>query len=198
MFLSCRGSSAPFNNSTSTLLEETVSGQDARTIRTSSLRRRKSRLRKKTLSRKSESGSDGVNWIQNSGSSDGSSNQYCFTRKSSGSRSIRTIARDSHGRLTTLVKSGSFSGCPGNQELSVERVSVSDPAPIKRLTYCHSNVSTSDAEEEERTCNRGKEICNGQFNADSDVEKNSLGTSFSEQAWDNYQVILNSKLFLLG
>lgn len=177
-----------FNKSTSTLLEETISGQDARTIRTSSLRRRKSRLRKKTVSRKSESGSDGVNALQTSGSSDVSSNHQCS--KKSTCRTTRTIARDSHGRLTTLVKSGSFSGSLGHQELFNEKITVSDPVPALRLTYCQSNSSTSDTEEEEDTCNRGKEHSNA-LNVDSDVEKNSLGNiSFSEQAWDNYQVRL--------
>ncbi|XP_043480735.1 uncharacterized protein LOC122510281 isoform X2 [Leptopilina heterotoma] len=181
--LDASGSSALFNKSTSTLLEETVSGQDARTIRTSSLRRRKSRLRKKTVSRKSESGSDGVNAQQTSGSSDASSKkaqQAC--------RATRTIGRDSHGRLTTLVKSGSFSGSLGHQELVNEKITVSDPVSAGlRLTYCQSNSSTSDTEEEEDTCNRGKEHTNA-LNIDSDAEKNSLGNvSFSEQAWDNYQ-----------
>lgn len=36
-----------------------------------------------------------------------------------------------------------------------------------------------------------KELCNQQLNMDSDIEMNSLGNnSFSEQAWDNYQVII--------
>ena len=166
-----------------------MSGQDARTVRTSSLRRRKSKLRKKTFSRKSESSSDGVHAMHNSGSSDGSLNHHCSARKSTGGRSIRNIARDSHEHLTTLVKSGSFSGRSAYQELSEERVTVSDPAPAFKFTCCQSNASNSDTEGEERTCNRSKELCNVQFNADSDIEKNSLGTnSFSEQAWDNYQV----------
>ncbi|XP_051157473.1 klarsicht protein isoform X2 [Leptopilina boulardi] len=190
--LDASGSSALFNKSTSTLLEETVSGQDARTIRTSSLRRRKSRLRKKTVSRKSESGSDGVNVHQTSGSSDvSSSNHHQCSKKLTSCRATttRTIARDSHGRLTTLVKSGSFSGSLGQQELILtEKITVSDPVPALRLTYCQSNSSTSDTEEEDDThCNRGKEHSNA-LNVDSDVEKNSLGNiSFSEQAWDNYQ-----------
>lgn len=47
-----RESRAPFNNSTSTLLEETmIAGQDARVVRNSSLRRRKNRLRKKNVVR---------------------------------------------------------------------------------------------------------------------------------------------------
>lgn len=38
-----------FNNSTSTLLEENVSGQDGRAVRDNSLRKKKSRIRKKTV-----------------------------------------------------------------------------------------------------------------------------------------------------
>ena len=66
-------------------------------------------------------------------------------------------------------------------------------------------ASTSETEgDEQRNCTRGrfayddnlfdnvlnnKELCSQQMNADSDIEMNSLGNnSFSEQAWDNYQV----------
>lgn len=216
-------------------------------VRNSSLRRKKSRLRKKNLvscgpqkrgelaragskparrseairiisrfflslsleiqGRKSESSSEGANAANQSAGSDGSSSnqQRSSARKVSGGRTIRTISRDCHGRLTTLVKSGSFSGCTAHQQLSAERTIVSDPTPPFRLSCCTSVASTSETEcEEQRNCTRGrfpyedglldtvlstKELCNQQLNVDSDVEMNSLGNnSFSEQAWDNYQV----------
>ncbi|XP_043249551.1 uncharacterized protein LOC122395770 isoform X2 [Colletes gigas] len=203
--LDATGSRKSFNNSTSTLLEESIICHDGRVVRNSSLRRKKSRLRKKTLGRKSESSSEGVNANQSAGSDGSSSNQQRSTRKMSGSRSIRTISRDCHGRLTTLVKSGSFSGCTAHQQLSSERTIVSDPTPPFRLPCCTSVASTSETEGEEQrnNCTRGcfayddnlldnvltiKELSNQQLNVDSDVEMNSLGNnSFSEQAWDNYQ-----------
>ncbi|XP_076163284.1 uncharacterized protein LOC143144593 isoform X2 [Ptiloglossa arizonensis] len=202
--LDATGSRKSFNNSTSTLLEESIICHDGRVVRNSSLRRKKSRLRKKTLGRKSESSSEGVNANHSAGSDGSSTNQQRSTRKMSGSRAIRTISRDCHGRLTTLVKSGSFSGCTAHQQLSAERTIVSDPTPPFRLPCCTSVASTSETEgEEQRNCTRGcftydenildtvlstKELSNQQLNVDSDVEMNSLGNnSFSEQAWDNYQ-----------
>lgn len=47
-----RGLPKSFNNSTSTLLEESIICQDGRTARNSSLRRKKSRLKKKHLVRR--------------------------------------------------------------------------------------------------------------------------------------------------
>ncbi|XP_076388937.1 uncharacterized protein LOC100880783 isoform X2 [Megachile rotundata] len=202
--LDATGSRKSFNNSTSTLLEESIICHDGRVVRNSSLRRKKSRLRKKNLGRKSDSSSEGVNANHSAGSDGSSSNQQRSPRKISGSRGIRTISRDCHGRLTTLVKSGSFSGCTSHQQLSAERTIVSDPTPPFRLPCCTSVASTSETEpEEQRNCTRGcftyddnlldtvlsnKELCNQQLNVDSDVEMNSLGNnSFSEQAWDNYQ-----------
>ncbi|XP_076686517.1 uncharacterized protein LOC143378583 isoform X2 [Andrena cerasifolii] len=204
--LDATGSRKSFNNSTSTLLEESIICQDGRVVRNSSLRRKKSRLRKKNFGRKSESSSEGANAANQSAGSDGSSSnqQRSSARKVSGGRTIRTISRDCHGRLTTLVKSGSFSGCTAHQQLSAERTIVSDPTPPFRLSCCTSVASTSETEcEEQRNCTRGrfpyedglldtvlstKELCNQQLNVDSDVEMNSLGNnSFSEQAWDNYQ-----------
>ncbi|XP_053994423.1 klarsicht protein isoform X3 [Hylaeus volcanicus] len=202
--LDATGSRKSFNNSTSTLMEESIICHDGRVVRNSSLRRKKSRLRKKTLGRKSESSSEGVNANHSAGSDGSSTNQQRSTRKMSGSRTIRTISRDCHGRLTTLVKSGSFSGCTDHQQLSSERTIVSDPTPPFRLPCCTSVASASETEgEEQRNCTRGrfvyeeslldnvlntKELSNQQLNVDSDVEMNSLGNnSFSEQAWDNYQ-----------
>ncbi|XP_017752927.1 PREDICTED: uncharacterized protein LOC108545687 isoform X2 [Eufriesea mexicana] len=202
--LDATGSRKSFNNSTSTLLEESIICHDGRVVRNSSLRRKKSRLRKKNLGRKSDSSSEGVNANHSAGSDGSLSNQQRSPRKMSGSRTMRTISRDCHGRLTTLVKSGSFSGCTAHQQLSAERTIVSDPTPPFRLPCCTSVASTSETEgEEQRNCTRGcftyddnlldtvlsnKELCNQQLNVDSDIEMNSLGNnSFSEQAWDNYQ-----------
>lgn len=144
--------------------------------------------------------------MNHSAGSDGSStNQQRSPRKVSGGRAMRTITGDCHGRFTTLVKSGSFSGCTAHQQLSAERTIVSDPTPPFRLQCCISVASTSETEgEEQRNCTRScfayddnlldtvlsnKELCKQNMNIDSDVEMNSLGNnSFSEQAWDNYQV----------
>ncbi|XP_066591099.1 klarsicht protein isoform X2 [Prorops nasuta] len=185
-------------NSTSTLLEESVGGCDGRVARNSLLRKKKSRLRRRNLGRKSESSSEGVQ-MNNSGGSDASNNP---------SSPRKTNARRLSKEKSTLVKSGSFSGCSAPQQMSVERMIVSDPAPP---FWLHNNVnvkktsaiSSSETDEEERVCVKGhkygdsllldnvfnsKELCNRQFNVDSDVEMNSLGNnSFSEQAWDNYQ-----------
>ncbi|KZC05323.1 hypothetical protein WN55_05843 [Dufourea novaeangliae] len=202
--LDATGSRKSFNNSTSTLMEESIMCHDGRVVRNSSLRRKKSRLRKKNLGRKSDSSSEAVNANNSAGSDGSSSNQQRSTRKMSGSRSIRTISRDCHGRLTTLVKSGSFSGCTAHQQLSAERTIVSDPTPPFRLPCCIAVASASETEaEEQRNCTlarftyedglldtvlAGKQLSNQQLNVDSDVEMNSLGNnSFSEQAWDNYQ-----------
>lgn len=110
---------------------------------------------------------------------------------------------DCHDRSTTLVKSGSFSGCTVHQQLYVEKAFANNPTPF-RLLCCKSVASTSETEGEDRdNCAQGhftydnnllsnvlnKELSNQQLNMDSDVEMNSLGNnSFSEQAWDNYQV----------
>lgn len=136
--------------------------------------------------------------------SDGSSNQQrSSVRRTNRSRTIRTISRDCNGRLTTLVKSGSFSGCTAKQEISSEKSNVSDPTPPARLSCCRSDTSTADTED--NTCCTHTRSCSSYednslhpvpisacaLNGDSDVEKNSLGNnSFSEQAWDSYQVCI--------
>lgn len=89
------------------------------------------------------------------------------------------------------------------QQLYVEKALANNPAPF-RLLCCKSLASTSEIEGEDRNCAQGhfayennllnsvlnnQELSNQQLNIDSDVEMNSLGNnSFSEQAWDNYQV----------
>ena len=149
-------------------------------------------------SRKSESGSDGINASQNnSGGSDGSSNYLRSTRKSSANRHRQ------YGHLNSLYKSESFSGYAANQEFSIERSTASDPTPQVILNCRPSVVSSSDSEEEDHPYMRFgsqhkdniaesiKKICDKSLcNTDSDVEKWSISNaSFSENAWDNYQVL---------
>lgn len=201
--LDATGLPKSFNNSTSTLLEESIICQDSRAARNSSLRRKKSRLRKKNLGRKSGSSSECVSGNQQSAGSDGSLSQQRSPRKTNANRVLRGISRDCHGRSTTLVKSGSFSGCTVHQQLTAETTIVGDPTLAFPMPCCRDSVASTETEGEERDCIKGcstyedslldtvlnsKELCNRQFNVDSDVEMNSLGNnSFSEQAWDNYQ-----------
>lgn len=140
-----------------------------------------------------------------SAGSDGSSNQQRSSRKMNLNRTMHTITKENcYSRSTTLVKSGSFSGCTVHQQLHVERTLVNNSTPFK-LLCCKSLASTSETEGEDRNYAQGssiydnnalnttlnKELSNQQLNIDSDVEMNSLGNnSLSEQAWDNYQVIL--------
>jgi len=122
-------------------------------------------------------------------------------------RTTHSVSKENcHSRSTTLVKSGSFSGCTVHQQLHVERTLVNNPTPL-RLLCCKSVASTLETEGEDRDCSQGhftynndilstvlnsKEQSNQQLNIDSDVEMHSLGNnSLSEQAWDNYQVIHN-------
>ncbi|EFN81645.1 hypothetical protein EAI_05435 [Harpegnathos saltator] len=192
-----------FNNSTSTLLEESIICSDARVVRNISFRRKKNRLRKKTLGRKSESSSESAHANHHSAGSDGSTNQQRSSRKTNLNRTTHAVSKDCHDRSTTLVKSGSFSGCTVHQQLYVEKALANNPTSF-RLLCCKSVASTSETEGEDRNnCTQGhftydnnllstvlnKELNNQQqLNMDSDVEMNSLGNnSFSEQAWDNYQ-----------
>jgi len=121
-------------------------------------------------------------------------------------RTTHIVSKENcHSRSTTLVKSGSFSGCTVHQQLHVERTLVNNSTPLK-LFCCKSIASTLETEGEDRDCAQGhfaynndmlntmlnsnKELSNQQLNIDSDVEMNSLGNnSLSEQAWDNYVVI---------
>ncbi|KYQ53961.1 hypothetical protein ALC60_07116 [Trachymyrmex zeteki] len=197
------GSRKSFNNSASTLLEESFMCSDDRVARNISFRRKKNRLRKKTLGRKSESSSESAHANHHSAGSDGSSNQQRSSRKMNLTRTTHSISKENcHSRSTTLVKSGSFSGCTVHQQLHVERTLVNNPTPL-RLLCCKSVASTLETEGEDRDCAQGhfaynndilstvlnsKELSNQQLNIDSDVEMHSLGNnSLSEQAWDNYQ-----------
>ncbi|XP_011166207.2 uncharacterized protein LOC105200379 [Solenopsis invicta] len=197
------GSRKSFNNSASTLLEETLLCSDDRIARNISFRRKKNRLRKKTLGRKSESSSESAHANHHSAGSDGSSNQQRSSRKMNLNRTTHIVPKENcHSHSTTLVKSGSFSGCTVHQQLYVERTLVSNPTPL-RLLCCKSVASTLETEGEDRDCAQGhfayandmfttvlnnKELSNQQSNIDSDVEMNSLGNnSLYEQAWDNYQ-----------
>ncbi|XP_024868846.1 uncharacterized protein LOC112452726 [Temnothorax curvispinosus] len=196
------GSRKSFNNSASTLLEETLICSDDRVARNISFRRKKNRLRKKTLGRKSESSSESAHANHHSAGSDGSSNQQRSSRKMNLNRTTHIVSKENcHSRSTTLVKSGSFSGCTVHQQLHVEKTLVNNSTPL-RLLCCKSIASTLETEGEDRDCAQGhfaynndilnttlnsKELGNQQLNIDSDVEMNSLGNnSLSEQAWDNY------------
>lgn len=140
-----------------------------------------------------------------SAGSDGSSNQQRSSRKMNLSRTMHTVPKDNcHSRSTTLVKSGSFSGCTVYQQLHAETALSNNSTPL-RLLGCKSIASTSEIEGEDHNCAQGhlaydnnmlnnaansKELTSQQLNVDSDVEMNSLGNnSLYEQAWDNYQVI---------
>lgn len=105
----------------------------------------------------------------------------------------------------TLFKSGSFSGTPMSGRKVPERYATSDPA---MLAYSLTGDVTSGTETDSE-CHLPKQNMVPMFKlfseagavsvgvkggGDSDVEKNSALTveeqlsSFSEQAWDNYQV----------
>ncbi|XP_067013332.2 klarsicht protein [Anabrus simplex] len=172
--------------------------------RTSSLRRRKVRLRKRTLGRKSESGSDGVT-VGHSGSSD--TQQLSSSPHKSSSRPHNKSPRNSSGAEfsgRTITKSGSFSGTPVTvSKRPSERCTASDPA--MHPWRFESESTTGTETEEERRANRqrmlpafrlGPElgaVTVGMGDPSSDLEKNSALaaeeqlSSFSEQAWDNYQ-----------
>lgn len=122
------------------------------------------------------------------------------------SRTMHTVPKDiCHSRSTTLVKSGSFSGCTVYQQLHAETALANNSNSPLRLLYCKSIPSTSEIEGEDHNCAQehlaydnnmlsnaanNKELTSQQLNVDSDVEMNSLGNnSLYEQAWDNYQVI---------
>ncbi|XP_023288036.1 uncharacterized protein LOC105695869, partial [Orussus abietinus] len=189
--LDATGSCLPFDNSSSTLLEEAAVGRDGSILKSSSVRRKKSKSRKKNLNRKSESSSEGANANPHSAGSDGCSNHQRSSRKNNTSRAAHANPMECHSHLTTLVKSGSFSGCTARQQLFMEKSTVGGSAPFSRSSRCKWDASTS---EEERVDSadypayQNNPLLEGQSNADSDVEKNSLGNnSFSEQAWDNYQ-----------
>jgi hypothetical protein len=104
-----------------------------------------------------------------------------------------------------LFKSGSFSGTPMSGRKIPERYATSDPA---MLAYSLTGDVTSGTETEDE-CRLPKQKVMPMFklgpvagavtfgvkrDGDSDMEKNSTLTveeqlsSFSEQAWDNYQV----------
>ncbi|KAK0163287.1 hypothetical protein PV327_006985 [Microctonus hyperodae] len=200
------GSRAPFNNSATTLLEE-----PSRSIRNTFIRKKKSRLRKKNLSRKSESGSDVINAI-NSGGSDSASvsnNQRSCMRKFLDNRGVRTSSSttiskpDCYRCIVSLMSYGSTISCPHHNEGLVEKGIVSVPPPSIKLICCTPDpVSSGDTEDinctrkhkndniiniENVIINRNDAVASP-INCDSDIEKNSLGNnSFSEQAWDSYQ-----------
>ncbi|XP_057318055.1 klarsicht protein [Microplitis mediator] len=180
-------SRVPFNNSTSTLLEES-----GRSIRNSFLRKKKSKLRKKNLSRKSESGSDGLNG--NSGGSDASGTHNNRPVQKIQDHRMRFKKPDCHRCLVSLVTHGSTISCHLHND-GIDKSFVGYPSPSIKLTCCTPDPSSGNTEDIflanhdtslDILINR-KEVISP-INGDSDVEKNSLGNhSFSEQAWDSYQ-----------
>ncbi|XP_063993253.1 klarsicht protein isoform X1 [Diachasmimorpha longicaudata] len=190
--LDSTSSRAPFNNSTSTLLEE-----NGRVVRNSSIRKKKSRLRKKTLSRKSESGSDCMNANYSGGSDASSTQQRSNVRKSLENRG-KCVPKNCHKCIVSYVTYGSTISCCLHHEGGDKGI-ITDPPPSIKLTCC-TPEPTSSADTEEINRGRGnfeENLFDNVFkrnevvspiNGDSDIEKNSIeNTSFSEQAWDSYQ-----------
>ncbi|XP_069685606.1 klarsicht protein isoform X3 [Periplaneta americana] len=234
------------NLSSSTIDEATLLAAEGSGSRNGSLRRRKVRLRKRTLGRKSESGSDGVT-VGHSGGSDtqhhSRSSPLKLTPKSPNSSGAegsavrspgksyhssgtegsplgasRTLSKSQNSSGTdvsprgsisrTLFKSGSFSGTPMSGRKIPERHTTSDPA---MLAYSLTgNVTSGTETEDERQLPKQKTVpmfklgpvagavtigvgASARRDGDSDMEKNSAFaaeehlSSFSEQAWDNYQ-----------
>ncbi|XP_049805441.1 klarsicht protein [Schistocerca nitens] len=153
------------NLSSSTIDEVSVKAAEGSGSRTSSLRRRRMRLRRRTGGRKSESGSDSLSTTQ------------------------RPISRMFGSSL--LVKSGSFSGVGSRSAVgSTERNTASDPST---LAHAGNSTSASGTEDDSRLQLPVFRLGPLTLPADSDIDRGSAqGTeeqlsSFSEQAWDNYQ-----------
>lgn len=107
------------------------------------------------------------------------------------------------GRISqTLFKSGSFSGTPTSGRKIPERYAASDPA---MQAYSLAGDVTSGTETEDECRSQKQKVLpvfklgpvagdEAKRDGDSDVDKKSAHTveeqlsSFSEQAWDNYQV----------
>lgn len=185
------GSKAPFHSAST--LEE-----NGRSVRNSFLRKKKSRLRKKTLSRKSESGSDGVNANHSAGSDTSSTTRRRSTMRKSLDDRARTVPKDCHRCIMSYVTYGSTISCRLHHHESMDKAIVTDPPPSIKLT-CYTPDSSS-IDTEENNCGRKKfdNLIDNVFNRkdtdspfnniDSDIEKISLeNNSFSEQAWDSYQ-----------
>ncbi|PNF23588.1 hypothetical protein B7P43_G04956, partial [Cryptotermes secundus] len=237
------GKSGSANLSSSTIDGSVLLAAEGCGSRNGSLRRRKVRLRKRTLGRKSESGSDGMTVghsggsdtqhrsssqkltpkSPNSSSAEGSTgNAFRFPGKSYHSSGTEGSPLDASRTLTksrnnssseaspkgsvtrTLFKSGSFSGTPVSGRKIPERYTTSDPA---MLAYSLTGDVTSgtEAEDDHQVPKQqmvpmfklgpvaGAVTVGGKRDGDSDMEKSSSLaveeqlSSFSEQAWDNYQ-----------
>ncbi|KAJ9597417.1 hypothetical protein L9F63_011711, partial [Diploptera punctata] len=204
------------NLSSSTIGETTLIAAELSNSHSGSLRRRKTRLRKRTLARKSESGSDGVTAGSDSQKLTNSSGVEGSNVRSSGTEgSPRGAARKSstefspRGSLTrSIFKSGSFSGSPMATRKIPERYAKSDPSMLAYTITAGGDMTSETETDEEVPRQRpvpmfklgpvagavsvGMSMC-VKRDGDSDTEKNSaVGTeeqlsSFSEQAWDNYQ-----------
>ncbi|KAG8040390.1 hypothetical protein G9C98_000961, partial [Cotesia typhae] len=175
-----------FKNSTSTLLEES-----SRSIRNSLSRKKKSKLRKKNLSRRSESSSDGVN----SGASDSSGTHHNRSVQKVTEERTRFKKPDCHRCLVSLLTHGSTLSCHLHNDGNNVKSFVGYPSPSIELTCCTPDPSSGGTEDICLTDHgtslnilMNRHEVNSPINGDSDAEKNSLGNnSFSEQAWDSYQ-----------
>uniref|UniRef100_A0ABD2X2Q3 KASH domain-containing protein n=1 Tax=Trichogramma kaykai TaxID=54128 RepID=A0ABD2X2Q3_9HYME len=210
--LTASGSRAPLNNSTSTLLEETILGPDAHHTKNNTLRRRKNRHRKKNANRKSESGSDVL--TTHNTRSENSDDVSSGNNNPSIIRSLRKSigGRQNRSSRALVSKSDSFSGYNVENEPQAETIQTnSNPSMKFGFLYTAASVSSeSDIDEGDKTATacvrmarnerlhatcedtvltiKKKRATQYGVEADSDLEKNSLGAnSLGEQAWDNYQ-----------
>ncbi|CAB0034640.1 unnamed protein product, partial [Trichogramma brassicae] len=217
--LTASGSRAPLNNSTSTLLEETILGPDAHHTKNNTLRRRKNRHRKKNANRKSESGSDVL--TTHNTRSENSDDVSSGNNNPSIIRSLRKSmgVRQNRSSRALVSKSDSFSGYNVENEPQAETTQTNSN-PSMKFGFLHTAASVSsesDIDEGDKaatacvriarnerihaTCDdtvltiKKKRATQYGVEADSDLEKNSLGAnSLGEQAWDNYQLALASQL----
>ncbi|PSN46910.1 hypothetical protein C0J52_15277 [Blattella germanica] len=206
------------NLSSSTVDEHTLLAVEGSGSRNGSLRRRKTRLRKRTLARKSESGSDGMTV-----GSDSQHHSQKLTNSSGAEGTVRSSGTEGSGHrkssadisprgslVRSLFKSGSFSGTLMTSRKIPDRFAKSDPAMLAYTITAPGDITSETETDEEPQMPRQRQVPMFKLGpvagavtvgmpgtvkreGDSDVEKNSaVGTeeqlsSFSEQAWDNYQ-----------
>lgn len=97
----------------------------------------------------------------------------------------------------SYVTYGSTVSCRLHNQDSKYKTIITDPPPSIKLTCCTPDSSSIDTDENHRIRNKfndtlgcvlNRKGLDSPINMDSDIEKISLeNTSFSEQAWDNYQ-----------
>ncbi|XP_011503753.1 PREDICTED: uncharacterized protein LOC105366864 [Ceratosolen solmsi marchali] len=205
----------PFNNSTSTLLEETIISHDARIVRNSSLRRRKNKFRKKPVSRKSESGSDSMN-LNNQRSDlcedvNVGNNMPRSMRKSISSRQTRSTHTTTTNMTTTtmtttttttkimtLVKSGSFSGCNFRQQNSEFTINSDSQSNHANLPWC-TIATSSESEENEEPTLAGRlmhtECIDNNYNESALISKQMHATHFNAGDSDTEKNSLGNNSF---